>query len=48
LKHYRQENAEVKLQVKSLRADNKVIMAHLDRLTREIKEGPLGKGNSLE
>ena len=47
MSHYRRENAEVKLQVKNLKADNKVIMTHLDRLNREIKEGPQNKPNTL-
>lgn len=32
LDHYREENTQVKQENRSLRADNKVIMAHLDRL----------------
>jgi hypothetical protein len=38
----------VKLQNRSLRADNKVIMAHIDRLTQEIKQSPSSKSTPLE
>lgn len=31
----RRENTEVKLENKNLKADNKVVMNHIDRLTRE-------------
>ena len=37
LANYRRENVEVKLENKNLKADNKVIMNHIDRLTKEIK-----------
>lgn len=44
----RKENTELKLQNRTLKADNKVIMNHLDRLTREIKEGASHSKNTLE
>lgn len=37
LANYRKENVEIKLENKNLKADNKVIMNHIDRLTKEIK-----------
>lgn len=36
------------MQNRSLKADNKVIMNHIDRLTREIKEGANKPKNTLE
>ncbi len=37
LAHYRRENVEIKEDNKKYKADNKVIMNHIDRLTREIR-----------
>lgn len=36
------------MQNRSLKADNKVIMAHIDRLTKEIKEYPPSRTTPLE